>query len=47
LYQEHAAKLWQPVKVQTFFRGRRYVCYFVVREDAQAQQGDKQQDDDK
>jgi hypothetical protein len=47
LYQEHAAKLWQPVKVQTFFRERRYIRYFVVQEDAQAQQGDKQQGDEK
>jgi hypothetical protein len=45
-YQEHAAKLWQPVKVQTFFRERRYIRYFVVQEDAQAQQGDEQQGDE-
>jgi hypothetical protein len=45
-YQEHAAKLWQPVKVQTFFRERRYIRYFVVQEDAQAQQGDGQQGDE-
>jgi hypothetical protein len=45
-YQEHDAKLWQPVKVQTFFRERRYIRYFVVQEDAQAQQGDEQQGDD-
>jgi hypothetical protein len=44
-YQEHDAKLWQPVKVQTFFRERRYIRYFVVQEDAQAQQGDEQQSD--
>jgi hypothetical protein len=24
-YEEHEAQLWQPVKVQTFFRERRYV----------------------
>ena len=46
-YAEHAAQLWQPVKVQTFFRERRYVRYFVVQEDAQEQQSDRQQADDK
>jgi hypothetical protein len=27
-YKEHAEQLWQPVKVQTFFRERRYVRYY-------------------
>jgi hypothetical protein len=31
-YAEHAAQLWRPVKVQTFFRERRYVRYFIVQE---------------
>jgi hypothetical protein len=38
-YKEHAEQLWQPVKVQTFFRERRYVRYFIVQEEeAQEQQ---------
>jgi FtsZ-interacting cell division protein YlmF len=47
LYEEHAARLWQPVKVQTFFRERRYVRYFVVQaeeeEDEEEQQVQEQQ----
>ena len=31
-YAEHAAQLWRPVKVQTFFQERRYVRYFIVQE---------------
>jgi hypothetical protein len=43
-YREHAAQLWQPVKVQTFFRERRYVCYFVVQEEeAQEEQQQAEQ----
>ena len=43
-YEEHAAQLWRPVKVQTFFRERRYVRYFVVQEEKEQSelQGDKQ-----
>jgi hypothetical protein len=45
-YEEHAAQLWQPVKVQTFFRERRYVRYFVVqaeeKEDEEEQQEQEQ-----
>jgi hypothetical protein len=51
-YQEHAAQLWKPVKVQTFFRERRYIRYFVVQEEKEQekqqgneQQGNKQQGD--
>jgi hypothetical protein len=36
-YAEHAAQLWRPVKVQTFFQERRYVRYFVVQEQEQEQ----------
>jgi hypothetical protein len=51
LYEDHAAQLWQPVKVQTFFRERRYVRYFVVQtedeedeeEQEQQQQGEQQE----
>jgi hypothetical protein len=43
LYGDHAAQLWQPVKVQTFFRERRYVRYFIVQE--QKEQGEQQQQD--
>jgi hypothetical protein len=39
LYGDHAAQLWQPVKVQTFFRERRYVRYFIVQE--QKEQGEQ------
>jgi hypothetical protein len=45
-YKEHAAQLWQPVKVQTFFRERRYVRYFVVQEEEaqeEQQQAEQQQ----
>jgi hypothetical protein len=28
-YKEHSAQLWKPLKVQSFFRERRYVRYFV------------------
>jgi hypothetical protein len=51
-YEEHAAQLWRPVKVQTFFRERRYVRYFVVQEQKEQgeqhaeQQGDEQQGDE-
>jgi hypothetical protein len=42
-YKEHAAQLWQPVKVQTFFRERRYIRYFVVQaEDEEAQEEQQQ-----
>jgi hypothetical protein len=41
-HEEHAAQLWQPVKVQTFFHERRYVLYFIVQENAQEQQADEQ-----
>jgi hypothetical protein len=44
-YAEHAAQLWRPVKVQTFFQERRYVRYFIVQEQEQEQeqeQGQKQ-----
>ena len=34
---EHAAQLWMPVKVQTFFQERRYVRYFIVQEQQQEQ----------
>jgi hypothetical protein len=37
-YTEHAAQLWKPVKVQTFFQERRYVRYFTVQEQQQQQQ---------
>lgn len=36
-YAEHAAQLWRPVKVQTFFQERRYVRYFIVQETEQPQ----------
>jgi hypothetical protein len=46
-YGEHAAQLWKPVKVQTFFSERRYVRYFVVQEEEaeeeQQQQGEQQE----
>jgi hypothetical protein len=43
-YEEHAARLWQPVKVQTFFRERRYVRYFVVQaEDEEEQEQEQEQ----
>ncbi|KAF2831824.1 hypothetical protein CC86DRAFT_463609 [Ophiobolus disseminans] len=44
LYRDHAAQLWRPVKVQTFFRKRRYICYFIVQEEEQEeqQQGEEQ-----
>jgi hypothetical protein len=41
-YAEHAAQLWKPVKVQTFFQERRYIRYFVVQEQDQDQ--DQEQD---
>jgi hypothetical protein len=42
-YEEHAAQLWKPVKVQTFFRERRYIRYFVVQaEDEEAQEEQQQ-----
>jgi hypothetical protein len=37
-YAEHAAQLWKPVKVQTFFQERRYVRYFTVQEQHQQEQ---------
>lgn len=37
-YDHHAAQLWRPVKVQTFFRSRRYIRYFIVQEQEQQQQ---------
>jgi FtsZ-interacting cell division protein YlmF len=47
LYKEHAAQLWQPVKVQTFFCKQRYVRYFVVQaeeeEDEEEQEQEQQQ----
>ncbi|KAF2818031.1 hypothetical protein CC86DRAFT_461270 [Ophiobolus disseminans] len=44
-YKDYAAQLWQLVKVQTFFRKRRYVRYFIVQEEEQEeqQQGEQQQ----
>ena len=44
-YEEHAAQLWQPVKVQTFFRERRYVRYFVVQAQEDKQQNASEQQD--
>jgi hypothetical protein len=44
-YKEHSEQLWQPVKVQTFFRERCYVRYFIVQEEEaqeQQQQGGQQ-----
>jgi hypothetical protein len=44
-YEEHAARLWKPVKVQTFFSERRYIRYFVVQEEEaeeEQQQGAQQ-----
>jgi hypothetical protein len=55
-YEEHAAQLWQPVNVQTFFRERRYVRYFIVQaeekedeeeqQEQEQQQGEQQQSDE-
>ena len=42
-YQEHATQLWRPVKVQTFFRQRRYVRYFIVQEEENIQQEQAQE----
>jgi hypothetical protein len=46
LYEEHAAQLWKPAKVQSFFCERRYICYFVVQEEEarekEQQQGEQQ-----
>ena len=47
-YKEHAGQLWKPVKVQTFFRERRYVRYFLVQEQSEQQgeqQGEQQSDE--
>ncbi|KAL1797092.1 hypothetical protein ACET3X_003698 [Alternaria dauci] len=41
-YAEHAAQLWRPVKVQTFFRERRYVRYFIVQEQKQRQEQEQE-----
>ena len=40
-YSDHAAQLWKPVKVQTFFRGRRYLRYFVVQPPLQQEEKKK------
>jgi hypothetical protein len=32
-YKEHAAQLWKPVKVHTFFHEQRYIRNFVVQEE--------------
>lgn len=37
-YDFHAAQLWRPVKVQTFFQSRRYIRYFIVQEQEQEQE---------
>jgi hypothetical protein len=37
-YAEHAAQLWKPVKVQTFFQERRYIRYFTVQEQEHVQE---------
>jgi hypothetical protein len=29
-YQQHAAKLWKPIKIHAFFREPRYVRYFLL-----------------
>jgi hypothetical protein len=42
-YEEHAARLWQPVKVQTFFRERRYVRYFVVQAEEEEDEEDEEE----
>jgi hypothetical protein len=42
-YKEHAARLWRPVKVQTFFRERRYVRYFVVQAEEKGDEEEQQQ----
>jgi hypothetical protein len=41
-YKEHTARLWKRVKVQSFFRERRYARYFVVQEEEAQQQGNEQ-----
>jgi hypothetical protein len=41
-YDEHAAQLWKPVKVRSFFHERRYIRYFVVQEE-EAQEEEQQQ----
>jgi hypothetical protein len=41
-YAEHTAQLWQPVRVQTFFRKKRYLRYFIVQEQ-QPEQPEQQQ----
>jgi hypothetical protein len=39
-YKAHAAQLWKPVKVQTFFTEKRFVHYFVVREEGSEAEGE-------
>jgi hypothetical protein len=41
-YEEHAARLWWPVKVQTFFRERRYVRYFFVQAEEKGDEEEQQ-----
>jgi hypothetical protein len=43
-YAEYAAQLWKPVKVQTFFRERRYVRYFIVQEQELEQEQEQEQE---
>jgi hypothetical protein len=33
-------QLWKPVKVQTFFTEKRYVRYFIVREEGAEAEGE-------
>ncbi|KAF2818328.1 hypothetical protein CC86DRAFT_414079 [Ophiobolus disseminans] len=40
--QQQQQRNLQPVKLQTFFRERRYVRYFIVQEEDKQQQGDEQ-----
>jgi hypothetical protein len=42
-YEEHAAQLWRPVKVQTLFRERRYVRYFVVQAEEEEEEEDEEE----
>ncbi|EMD58131.1 hypothetical protein COCSADRAFT_165875 [Bipolaris sorokiniana ND90Pr] len=36
-YAEQAAQLWRPIKVQTFFREKRYIRYFIIKQEQQQQ----------
>jgi hypothetical protein len=42
-YGEHAARLWRPVKVQFFFRERRYVRYFIVQAEEKKDEEEQEQ----